>query len=460
MLAKGGRRIAGKRLLAGLVLSILAALPAGAGPAGERLILTNVMVLPMTGSGPLPNHAVIVDGQVIVAVMPMTDLAGSEPGTRIDGAGRWLLPGFGDMHVHVPGPGRPALREDFLAMLVAKGVTVARGMWGGRDELALRQAIDDEERLAPALVLAGPGFGAWKGTPAEAAAEVGRQHAAGWDLIKVHWGPSAAVYDAVAASAKRLGMEFSGHVPRAVDVTRVLAAGQRTIEHLDGFLRAADGLGARLDDAALLRLAREVRDAGTIMVPTLFAWEVYLRHLDLETLDTMDELAYVPPEILETWRRRHPLSLAARAEAVARSWLGDEDLDIVIQNRRRLLQAMDRAGVEIMLGSDTMQPFVVPGFSILREMRAMVAAGLSSRRALEAATAAVGRYLGDHARLGRLGVIAEGARADMVLFRGDPTIDLSVLDEPEGVVLRGRWIPGQVLAARLADIRRRHAGQR
>ena len=328
-----------------------------------------------------------------------------------------------------------------------------RSMWGGAGHLELRDAIAGSDILAPTLILAGPGFGGQDITAEDAAAEVERQFAEGWDLVKLHWGPSAEVYEAVVETGNRLGMEISGHVPYAVDLDRALGSGQRTIEHLDGYVRALDGLGGPIEDDALRRIAVRTREAGVAMVPTMFAWRIVLRHFELSDLQSMPELVYMPHDVRDRWRDRYPRSFWTEVRSFLKSALGEERVDAIVSNRNRLLAIMDEEGVEILFGSDGMQSFAVPGFVVMREIREMQAAGMSNRRILESATIAMGRYLSDHDMIGQ---INPGARADLVLLSGDPIGDLATLSRPAGVMVRGHWFDRATLDSRLDEIAARH----
>jgi imidazolonepropionase-like amidohydrolase len=103
--------------------------------------------------------------------------------------------------------------------------------------------------------------------------------------------------------------------------------------------------------------------------------------------------------------------------------------------RRSLLTALDDAGARILAGTDA--GYLIPaGTSLHDELDEMLAAGLTPYETLTAATRAAGEYLGDPTH----GVIAVGARADLVLVRENPLENPATLRSPQGVMLRGRWI--------------------
>lgn len=179
----------------------------------------HVNVLPMDRDTVLRDQTVLVRGTRIVAVGPAASVEIPEGARRIDGTGRYLMPGLAEMHGHVPGGNAPAQYvEDVMWLYVANGVTTVRGMLGDPAQLDLRTRINRGELVGPTLYLAGPPFSGNSVTsPAQAVEMVRRQKAEGWDLLKVLPGLSREVYDAMARTAHEVGIRFAGHVPEPSD---------------------------------------------------------------------------------------------------------------------------------------------------------------------------------------------------------------------------------------------------
>jgi imidazolonepropionase-like amidohydrolase len=169
-------------------------------------------------------------------------------------------------------------------------------------------------------------------------------------------------------------------------------------------------------------------------------WETIIGAADLPSMLAYPELRYLPTIEIERWRASYERRLAdpkfdrARAQRIA-------------ENRVVLLKALADGGARILFGTDAPQQFSVPGFSIHREFPLMLAAGMSRYDILRSATRTVGEHL---AETDRFGVIAPGARADLVLVRANPLADLAHLREPAGVMVRGRWLAGDDIAQVLA----------
>ncbi|TDI40436.1 MAG: hypothetical protein E2P02_16950 [Acidobacteria bacterium] len=113
------------------------------------------------------------------------------------------------------------------------------------------------------------------------------------------------------------------------------------------------------------------------------------------------------------------------------------------------------AGVPLLIGTDTPNPFVIPGFAIHDELAAFVDAGIPVDEVLRIATADAAKFLREE---GQWGVVAADARADLVLLDGDPRDDLSVLRRPAGVMVNGHWYDSAILSDALDKLRERIAG--
>jgi imidazolonepropionase-like amidohydrolase len=119
-----------------------------------------------------------------------------------------------------------------------------------------------------------------------------------------------------------------------------------------------------------------------------------------------------------------------------------------------LVRALRDAGARLLLGTDETNPFIVAGFSVHDELALFVEAGLSPYEALRAGTATPAEFLG---LMGEFGVVAEGARADLVLVSGNPLEDVGHARRPVGVMVRGRWLGREELDGMLALVAEKHA---
>ena len=113
------------------------------------------------------------------------------------------------------------------------------------------------------------------------------------------------------------------------------------------------------------------------------------------------------------------------------------------------MKELHDAGVKFLLGSDAPQVWNVPGFSVHREMKQMVAAGLTPYQVLASGTRNVGEYFGASREFG---TIEAGKRADLILLDADPLRDIGNTTQISGVMVRGRWIDKAAITQRLAAL--------
>jgi imidazolonepropionase-like amidohydrolase len=403
----------------------------------------DVHVIPMNRDGVLDHQTVIVRGNRIAEIGPAARVRAPTGATTVDGRGKYLMPGFAEMHGHLPNPNDgPELTENVLFLYVANGVTTVRGMQGNLAHLELKARIARGELLGPRLWVPGPALGGNAApTPDAGRRLVAEQHAAGFDHVKIQEGLSRETYDTIVATAKRLGIRFAGHVPDAVGVYHALESGQASIDHLDNYVETIGGPDSA-DDRKIAQVVAATCAARAWTIPTLALWETFLGTDDSAALAARPEVRYVPQAWRANWARQ--LAQTRRNNA-----LPAEKRLVTLALRRKILKALQTAGCPIAFGTDSPQLYSVPGFSIHREIRSMTAAGLSPQQILSEGTRQVGRYFGAEQEFGS---IAPGQRADLLLLNGNPLTDLANVARRAGVMVNGRWLPEADIQARLERI--------
>ncbi len=368
--------------------------------AAADLAFVDVNVVPMNTRRVLRRQTVLIDGDRIAAVGPVDRVKVPAGATIIHGDGRYLMPGLADMHVH--------LDRDDLRVYVDHGITTVRNMWGFPDVQAMQREIAAGELLGPTIHSISPGLDGtppkWPLTqlvlePSQADSVVGVQYDNGWRTLKLYQDLHRDVYDAIIAAARAYGMDYVGHVPTRVGLTRVLDAGQRSIEHLGGYANELGGAGGwwmSIDEDRLPFVVAETREAGAWNCPTLAIFA---------------EIA-----------KRRPQDVADRQTA----------------NRRRVVKALHDGGAKLLIGTDSGIDIVAPGSSIHDELAQFEAAGLSPYDVLRIATVDAADFLGSSDEFGTIEV---GHRADLLVVDSNPLDDLTSLQQLSGVVLRGAWRP-------------------
>ena len=451
-----------------VVLTLTAAVPGRAqspapAPPAAPLVLAieNVTVIPMDSERTLPAHTVIVEGRRIVAVGPSSTTPVPAGAVRVEGRGRFLIPGLAEMHAHFPGGQQlqqygEELADRLLYLNLACGVTTLRGMIGGARDLRVREEVARGVRLGPQIFTAGPSVnGNSVPDPASARRAITEQRAAGYDLVKIHPGVPRAAFDEVVRTARAERIPFAGHVPADVGLVRALLSGMRTVEHLDGYVEAlqkaeppagtsAGFFGSSIvdgvDEGRIEALAAATRAAGAWNTPTQILADNLFGGASIEEIAARPEMKYMPAAVREQWQRgaqqfRGPDFDAARARRF-------------VELRRKLIRALRDAGAGLLLGADAPQVFNVPGFATLRELESLVAAGLTPWQALSAGTRNPAIALGVPESFG---TVVVGRRADLLLLDADPLADIRNVWKRAGVVAGGRYLSASELDAKLAE---------
>ena len=427
-------------------------------------VFGDVNILTMEAAESIDNRTVVVMDGRIAAIGSPGDVEVPPDAVAIDAAGRYLMPGLAEMHGHVPGAVDRQYLEDVLFLYIANGVTTVRGMQGREGHIELRGQIDRHEVLGPRFITSGPALnGNVVDGPDEARLFVLDQADAGYDFIKLLRGLTREEFDAAVQAAAEVGTHVAGHVSEDVGVARALAARQATIDHLDGFPqyllppqvdRSSVDPGFygvnildRIDEDRIAQLAREARDAGVWIVPTnTMIANVALPSPSAEELGARPQMAYLPPALVQGWVE----SKQRRVGEINRS---PGDGERLVDLRNRIVKALHDEGVGLLLGSDAPQTFNVPGFSLQRELSAMVDAGLSPYEALHMGTVAPADFFDAEDEFGR---IAVGLAADLILLADNPLEDVGAAARPLGVMVRGEWLDRARIDAGLAAIAERH----
>ena len=449
-----GSAVAPLRVLGFLVFAL--ALGCYTAPEGT-VAFVNVNVLPMDSERVLEDQTVLTYFGRVGEMGPSAAIGVPRGAQVVDGNGLYLMPGFTEMHAHLPGTDTPPEEVDrILFLFLSNGVTTVRGMLGNDFHLELRRQIESGERLGPTIYAAGPAFRATPDlTPEAARLRVRAQKEAGFDLLKILEGLSIEVYDAIADEAKQAGIPFGGHVPNAVGLLDALAVGQGSIDHMDNYLDALEAddsplkdaepaarsrdLGLHVDEAKIPALVAATKLANASVVPTMALWETFNADLPVEHYASFEELKYLPRELVDRW---------IESQKGRRERLNPEAGARVIEVRKKVLEALQEEGARIVFGTDAPQIFSVPGFSIHREIAVMAAAGMTPYEIIASGTKNAAEHFGTY----EFGRVEVEARADLVLLEANPFDDAANLAKQVGVMVRGRWMPQTEIEAKLAEL--------
>ncbi len=428
----------------------------------NALIITNVNVIDVIKGEVLENCHVVIDSGKIKSVTQNVEYIG-DFSIKIDGKGKYLLPGLAEMHAHIPQPPTSIERtEEVLFLYLSNGITTIRGMLGHPSHLELRKKANEGAILSPRIFTSSPSLNGNSVTSkAEAIEKVSAYHKEGYDFLKIHPGIQLEVFNQIAETANEVGIDFAGHVPVDVGIRHALKSNFATIDHVDGFLEglvpeamnldaSTNGFfgynfTAHADRSKIDELVRLAKDNEVWIVSTQSLFTRWFAPIAAEELLKQPEMKYMSPSTLANWKRRKNESIARSTGFNETQW---EKFDAI---RKQLIKKLQDGGHGMLLGSDAPQLFNVPGFSIHHEMDALKDVGLSPLEIIQSGTINPAIYFG---MANTFGSIKEGLDADLVLVDANPLKDISALQRISGVMIRGNWLSKETISKKLENIAR------
>jgi sugar/nucleoside kinase (ribokinase family) len=447
----------------------------------ENLAIRDVTIIDATGAAPKTHQTILIEHGRIAKIGANRDVRVPSGTRTIDGAARYLIPGLWDMHVHLAGvAANPSWSKDtILPLLLANGITGVRDMGGDLSPLlSWKRAIADGKMIGPHLIVSGPMLeNATEADPSVipvSTAEEGRLAVRklqedGADFIKVLSLLTRESYFAISDESRSRGLLFVGHVPASVSTQEASDAGQASIEHIlyGGFAVAcaknAEDLQAAWKSAFLggrfSKIAEVIESANqqfdmaraqdlwkklvsnhTWVVPTLISTQV---NGNLDNLSKQEDLlVYLPPGVRKTWA---PSQISRALQPARLGWYQGE-----LESEMKLVSSMHRAGVRIMVGTDSLDTYNIPGLSLHQELALLVECGLTPMEALQAGTVNAAVFLGKQAEYG---TIQEGKVADIIILDADPLENIANTQKIDAVIVAGRILKQVDLAAMLKRAR-------
>jgi len=407
-------------------------------------LVDNVLLFDSVAGRYTPAQAVLIERGKVTAVGAAGSMKPPAGTTRIDGRGRTLLPGLWDSHLHVGG------NDWGLLQNVATGITNYRSPGSMIDEsLSIIKRRAAGELLAPdgriSVIIDRKDPLAAQGaltvsSSEEAIAAVDKIKAAGLWGAKFYTSMTPAWIAPAAAEAHKLGLHVHGHIPAGMRPIEAVRAGYDEITHINFIMMQAMpqavvdkantaariegpakyGKDVDLDSPEMRAFYAELSERRTIVDPTLVVWEGSLTSDGSAIMPAYAPFASIsPPAVSRGFRiGGYPLF----------DGLTRDDFRASFAKMVGLVQRLHKAGVRIVAGTDG------SGLELVRELELYQQAGLTNEEALQTATIAPARMTGMDDRLGS---IAPGKTASMILVEGDASKDLAALRRITTVFLDG-----------------------
>ncbi len=419
--------------------------------AGEQnaMAIKHTTIFDSTAGKMLPNRTILVQGTQIVAVgTPDQPVTVPDNAQIIDGSGKYVIPGLIDAHVHLVhlADRTHVTGDQFLPLFLAAGVTSVRSAGDAIvAETSVANYAKSHPGLCPRVFLASPLIDRDPplhrdvGYPLTKIEQVAPfvNDMTKWNVttLKIYVGTPRDIGQEVIKQGHRHGMKITGHLGRYT-AQDAAVDGIDCLEHIWSVFNYSippevakqpnhrsylDLQNPKCQDLITLLANRQVRVDPTLVV---FRNMIYLG--DLESVHKNPDLAHVPKRILKYWesyrvgRNFQPATRDVRQKEILKY--------------QELTGLLHQHGVPLLVGTDTPEPFVIPGFSMHEELEMLVESGLTPAEAIQCATVNNAAMINQADHLGR---IDAGYQADLVILTADPTTDILNSRKIETVIRSG-----------------------
>ncbi len=426
------------------------------------VVLTHVRVIDGTGAPPRENQSIVVrDGRIA----SLGDAATVQPPAGalvLDLTGKSVIPGLVMMHEHLYYPTGPQvygnLSESFTRLYLAGGVTSMRtgGNSNGYGEINIAGEIARGEKPGPwmdatAPYLQAPGLGVTQMYELKSAEDARRMTSfwadAGATSFKAYMNITRAELAAAVREAHRRGLKITGHLC-SVTYHEAAAIGIDDLEH--GFFVATDFVPGKKPDVCPGQIvgmtALAAVDTSGAQFKSLVAYLI-AHHVALTSTLTVFEtfmpgqptppgLDVLDPILKQQFEQFHD-SVNKKTESM---YIG------LFAKERAMEVTFARAGGLLLAGTDpTGAGGVIPGYSDQRQVELLVGSGFTPLEAIRICTLNGATYLG---KASRIGSIAAGKQADLVVIGGNPAAKISDIRNVEMVFKQGvGYDPAKLIAS-------------
>ena len=432
---------------------------------------------------------------VLISRDKIHDVRKSDPDSveaifKLDGTGKYLIPGLWDMHAHPDDPEMWRMRPNeegrdlLMPLFVLHGVTGIRDMAGSLKVVnSWREKIAGGSLLGPTIFAAGPLIDGpnpmWDGSigipsTKHVKRKVDSLKEAGVDFLKVYSLLPDTIYYAMSEYARSIDFPFCGHVPQTVTNLEASRSGISSLEHLldiplecsseeeiirNGTLdygNIKDRLGRYIfrnkrivdtyDSKKAARLYKAFVSNDTWHTPTISMWYKNA-WFEKEKVKDQAHFKYLPKYMREYWTPQVNDHLKFRQENFL------ETQQLLVDHYIKIIGDMHKAGVRLLAGTDTgANPLCWPGLGVHLEIEMFERAGLSPAEALKTATINPALYLGIEEDYGS---ISKGKYADMILLSENPLESISNTQKISGVVKSGSYFSKSRISEYLEEIAER-----
>ncbi|MBS1667834.1 MAG: amidohydrolase family protein [Bacteroidetes bacterium] len=450
------------------------------------IAIVNTNIIDVENGNVSNNMTILIKGNRIINIGSAKKIKIPKQTKVLDGQGKFVIPGLWDMHAHTSS--ETNTRRVIYPLFIANGITSVRVMSADcydpcwklamniYKSIELLKEIKNGELIGPRAILGsnyvnGPKPGDSSTVKRPGTEEDGKKlvhflMGRGVDFIKIYDGIPRDAYFGLASEANKEHFPFAGHNPIRVKTSEASDAGQKSIEHCcEGnlFIESSsreDELRSKytklylsdstkdlykvvleivksFDKTKFEKIIQKLMENKTWFVPTLLVEDI----LNPKKPNWRNDLRnkYVPKDELKYW---------VKNEKELNDFLGVPDPEIR-QKRFEIVRDMQKAGVNILAGSDCGVYGAYYGESLHDELALLVEAGLSNLEALQAATIKAAQY---EQATDSLGSIKKGMLADLILLDANPLKNIGNTKRINTVISNGRLFDRKALDAILQKV--------
>ncbi len=418
---------------------LLSSLVSFAQDAKNKIAFVHVNVIPLTHEVVLKDQTVLVENDVITFVGKYSkDLKNF---TIVDGTNKFLIPGFADMHAHLPGfQSQSFPNEQYLLLNLSQGITAVRGMRGHPSQLEMRRDLVLKNAWAPTIFVSSPPITKQNKELNEVNAESIFQsyYSQGYDFIKI-LSIDTSLYSKIMPVIKRNKWTIAGHSPDGF-LSRAVSFNQNSIEHIEPFVNSF-----AKDSVKTLALFREMEKAKIFHCPDVYWYYVFGFQFSLDSLKKANGIEFIKNEMKQNWFEKWEQKLNNISGLEKLQTNNSDRLTLYL----KLLKRMEQIGVPLLVSAGDGE-FIIPGYGYHEEMKIFARAGVSPYNILRATSYNAASFFG---QADKWGSIEKGKRADLILLNANPLDNIHNVDKIEGITIKGKWLSKKSMEQMLSAYR-------
>ena len=440
----------------------------------------NVNLITMTSEKVIPYQTVLIKGNKIFEIGSSRETDIPEDAVIIDGTGKYLMPGLADMHVHF---GERDWETPDANLFLANGVTTVRDLSQGSFNSIKKwcEEFNSKKRLGPAIYNARTIWG-WENNLLKIAPAAKENK---YDCIKINSYLTKNAFYEIINEAKKLGIYTLGHIPCTINVSDVAASGMNELSHIEVIVESLlfgphyeaissnnfEKLDEEVKSASLklleavhndksgtelnkikVRLSEEVSKlkgkdftiTSTIAVEQSISWEFN----DPQKIFESSGSKYISQKYLDDLKN----GVVKNSNFKGKEWAAQLFYDLV----RYTAAEIRKNKIRILAGTDSGPTFlgIVPGFSLIDELKLLVESGYSNYEALSSSTREASKIIEKMTGRDEFGTVEVSKRADLILLQNNPLDNIDNIRNPLGVMTAGVWLDKKELE-RLLDVKKK-----